>query len=113
MERGLRAEVRTASSSDTWTKPARPRPASITTMKVPKFSGSTSWDQYRHVFDAMVSSNGWDDATVALQLLSKLKGDALNVAILVPEVTRVTQIGLVGVLTDHYGSPGRLADYRR
>ena len=29
-------------------------------------------------------SNGWDDATAALQLLSHLEGDALNVALLVP-----------------------------
>ena len=50
---------------------------------------------------------------VALQLLSHLEGDALNVALLVPEATRATRIGLVGVLTDHYGLPGRLADYRR
>ena len=73
----------------------------------------TSWDKYRQVFDAIVSSNGWDDATVTLQLLSHLDGDALNVALLVPEATRVTQIGLVGALTDHYGTPGGLADYRR
>ena len=30
-------------------------------------------------------SNGWDDVTAALQLLSHLDGDALNVALLVPE----------------------------
>ena len=30
------------------------------------------------MFDAVVRSNGWDDATVALQLLSHLEGDALN-----------------------------------
>ena len=52
---------------------------------MPKFSGVTSWDQYRQVFDAIVRSNGWDDATVALQLLSHLEGDALNVALLIPE----------------------------
>ena len=46
-------------------------------------SGVTSWDQYRQVFDAIVRSNGLDDATVALQLLSHLNGDVLNVAILV------------------------------
>ena len=89
----------------TWAPPARPRPTTFTTTEVPKFSGSTGWDQYRQVFDAIVRSNGWDDVTVALQLLSHLEGDALNVARLVPEVTRVTRIGLVGVLTDHYGSP--------
>ena len=62
--------------------------------------------------DAIVRSNGWDDATLTLQLLSHLEGDALNVALLVPEVQRTTRIGLVRALTDHYGSPGRLADYR-
>ena len=34
-------------------QPAQPRPASFTTTEVPK-SGSTSWDLYRPVFDAMV-----------------------------------------------------------
>ena len=42
-----------------------------------------------------------------------LEGDALNVALLVPETRRATRVGLVGALTAHYGSPGRLADYRR
>ena len=40
--------------------------------KVPKFAGETSWEHYRQVFDAIVQSNGWDDATAALQLLSHL-----------------------------------------
>ena len=98
----------------TWTPPDRPRPAAFTTTKVPKFSGLTSCDHYRQVFDAIVRSNGWEDATVTLQLLSHVEGDALkDVALLVPEPTRVTQIGLVGALTDHYGSPGRLADCQR
>ena len=34
-------------------------------------------------------------------------------ALLVPEVIRVTGIGLVRARTDHYGLPRRLADYRR
>ena len=33
----------------------------FTSTKVPKFSGETSWDQYHHVFDAIVRSNGWDE----------------------------------------------------
>ena len=44
--------------------------AALTTTKVPWFNGSTSWEQYRQVFDAIVLSNGWGDATAALQLLS-------------------------------------------
>ena len=90
-----------------------PRQAAFTTTKVPRFGGTTSWEQYRQVFDAIVLSNGWDDATAALQLLSHLKGDALNVALLVPMSRRTSRTGLVDALSAHYGSLGRLADYRR
>ena len=40
-------------------------------------------------FDAIVSSNGWDNDKAALQLFSHLEGDALNVALLVPPTTSV------------------------
>ena len=95
------------------TSPGRPRQVAFTSTKVPRFAGVNSWEQYRQVLDAIVLSNGWDDATAALQLLSHLEGDALNVALQVPETRRAMCVGLVGVLTAHYGSPGRLADYRR
>ena len=90
-----------------------PRQAAFTTTKVPRFDGTTSWEQYRHVFDAIVSSNGWDNDTAALQSFSHLERDALNVALLVPLSHRLSRTGLVGALSAHYGSPGRLADYRR
>ena len=61
------------------------------------------------MFEAIACSNGWDDVTVALQLLSYLDGDALNVALLVPEFQRVLPGVLVESLSEHYGSPGRLA----
>ena len=57
-------------------------------------------------------SNGWDDVTAALQLLSHLDGDALNVALLVPESRRVVPGFLMKSLSDHYNSPGRLAEYK-
>ena len=57
----------------------------------PKLAGVTSWEQYQQVFDAIVRSNGWDDATAAQQLLSHLEGDALNVAILVLESRRASR----------------------
>ena len=60
----------------------------------------------------IVSSNGWDNDTAALQLFSHLEGDALNVALLVPLPRRLSRTGLVGALSAHYGT-GRLADYRR
>ena len=83
------------------------------TTKVPWFVGTTSWEQYQQVFDAIVLSNGWDDATTALQLLSHLQGDTLNVAWSVPMARQTSRKGLVDALSAHYGSPGRLADYRR
>ena len=64
-------------------------------------------------FDAIVLSNGWDNETAALQLFSHLEGDALNVALLVPMSRQLSRTGLVDALSAHYGSPGRLADYRR
>ena len=79
---------------------------------MPRFGGTTSWEQYLQVFDAIVLSNGWDDATAALQLLSHLEGDALNVTLLVPMSRRTSRKCLVDALSAHYGSPGRLADNR-
>ena len=92
--------------------PQHSRQTKFTSTRVPKFAGTTRWDQYRQVFDAIVISNGWDDATAALQLLSHLEGDALNVALLVPVPRRALPGVLVDALAAHYGSPGRLADYR-
>ena len=42
------------------------RQAALTTTKVPWFNGSTSWEQYQQVFDAIVLSNGWGDVTATL-----------------------------------------------
>ena len=58
--------------------------AALTTTNVPRFDGTTSWEQYHQVFEVIVRSNGWDNDTAALQLFSHLEGDALNVAHLVP-----------------------------
>ena len=90
-----------------------PRRSGFTKRPVPMYSGKSNWEQYREVFEAIVCSNGWDDVTVALQLLSHLDGDALNVALLVPESRRVVPGLLVKSLSDHYNSPGRLAEYKR
>ena len=84
-----------------------PRRAALTTTKVPRFDGTTSWEQYHQVFEAIVRSNGWDNDTAALQLFSQLEGDALNVAHLVQLARRLSRSGLVDALTAHYGSPGR------
>ena len=60
----------------------------------PWFNGSTSWEQYQQVFDAIALSNGWGDATVALQLLSHL----------IPMPRRASRKELTEALSAHYGS---------
>ena len=75
--------------------------------------GKSNWEQYREKFEAIVCSNGWDDVTAALQLLSHLDGDALNIALLVPESHRAVPEFLINSLSDHYNSPGRRAEYKR
>ena len=89
------------------------RRSGYTSTLVPRYSGKSSWEQYRHVFEAIVCSNGWDDVTATLQLLSHLDGDALNVALLVPESQRVLSGVLTMSLSEHYGSPRRLVEYSR
>ena len=38
-----------------------PRQAAFTMTKVPRLDGTSSWEQYKQVFDAIVRSNGWDN----------------------------------------------------
>ena len=85
----------------------------FTSTPVPRYYGKSNWEQYREVFEAIVYSNGWDNVTAALQLLSHLDGDALNVALLVPESRRVVPGFLIKSLSEHYNAPGRLAEYKR
>ena len=89
------------------------RRSGFTSTPVPRYSGKSNWEQYHEVFEAIVCSNGWDDVTAALQLLSHLDGDVLNVPLLVPESRRVVPGFLIKSLSDHYNSPGRLAEYKR
>ena len=91
----------------------QPRQARFTSSPVPRYSGKSNWEQYRDIFEAIVCLNGWDDVTAALQLLSHLDGDALNVARLVPESQRAVPGFLINSLSDHYNSPGRRAQYKR
>ena len=81
-----------------------PKRSGFTSTSVPRFSGKSNWEQYRQGFEAIVRSNSWDSVTAALQLLSHLDGDALNVA------QRMLPGLLVNSLSDHNSSPGRLAE---
>ena len=62
---------------------------------------------------AIVKSKGWSDETAALQLFVHLKGEALNVALLLTKEERESWTGLVDGLAAYYQSPGRLAGLRR
>ena len=79
----------------------------FTNTAVPRFDGGACWQQHLQIVQAIVKSNGWSEGTAALQLFAHLAGEALNVALLMPEEER--ENGLSG----YYNSPGRLAVFRR
>ena len=85
----------------------------FTNMAVPKFDGDGCWKQHFQIFYAMAKSNGWADETAALQLFAHLEGEALNVALLMPEGERANREGFLQGLSNYYYSPGRLAVLRR
>ena len=66
------------------------------------------------MFDAIVLSNGWDDATATLQLLAHLEGDTLNVALLVPESRHAGDWQIIGVnLSGLHEHPERTSPFWR
>ena len=60
----------------------------FTNTAVPRFNGGGCWQQHLQICQAMVKSNGWTDGTAVLQLFAHLDGEALNVALLMPEEER-------------------------
>ena len=87
-----------------------PRRAALTMTKVPRFDGTTSWEQYHQVFEAIVQSNGWDNDTAALQLFSHL-GDVKCRPLSTVGTTIVT-IWISGCINGPLWFSGRLADHR-
>ena len=85
----------------------------FTNTALPVFSGAECWYQHIHIVQAIVKSNGWSDETAALQLFAHLKGEALNVALLLTKEKRESWTGLMCGLSAYYQSPGRLAGLRR
>ena len=85
----------------------------FTNTALPVFSGAECWFQHFHIVQAIVKSNGWPEETAALQLFAHLKGEALNVALLLTREKRESWTGLVSGLSAYYQSPGRLAVLRR
>ena len=85
----------------------------FTNTAVPRFNGDSCWQQHLQIFQSIVKSNGWTDETAALQLFAHFDGEALNVALLMPEGERADWKGLSQGLSDYYNSPGRLVVVRR
>ena len=85
----------------------------FTNTALPVFSGAECWFQHFHIVQAIVKSNGWPEETAALQLFAHLKGEVLNVALLLTREKRESWTGLVSGLSAYYQSPGRLAVLRR
>ena len=54
------------------------RHVTVTSTKVLRFAGTTSREQYRQVFDAIVLSNGWDDATSGIAAALSVGGGCLE-----------------------------------
>ena len=55
----------------------------FTDTELPVFSGEEEgWYRHIHIVQAIKKSNGWSDETAALQLFVHLKGEALDVALL-------------------------------
>ena len=81
----------------------------FTNTALPVFSGAECWYQHSQIVEAIVKSNGWPEQTAALQLFAHLKGEALNVALLLTKEKRESWTGLVSGLSAYYQSPGRLA----
>ena len=85
----------------------------FTDTELPVFSDGEGWYRHIHIVQAIVKSNGWPDETAALQLFVHLKGEALDVALLLRKKERESWTGLVQGLVAYYQSPGRLAGLRR
>ena len=78
------------------------RSVCFTKTAVTKFDGTVCWQQHQQVFNDIAKSNRWDEETAALQLFAHLEGNALNVALLIPEDKRATLTGLSQALSDYY-----------
>ena len=77
-----RKELRSGGRQGPANPPRPTKRSGFTSTPVHRYYGKSSWEQYRQVFVAMACSNGWDNVTAPLQLISHLYGDALNVALL-------------------------------
>ena len=89
------------------------KPQRFTNTAVPRFDGTGCWQQHLLVFQAIMKLNGWSPDTAALQLFAHLDGEALQVALLLPDKIRDRWKDLVDTLSAYYKTPGKLVVFRR
>ena len=90
-----------------------PKWSGFMSTSVPRFDGTGCWQQHILIIRAIMKSNGWSMTTAALQLFAHLDGEALHVALLMPDKIRERWKDLVTGLSEYYTTPGRLAVFRR
>ena len=96
--------------------PASRQPGRFTNTAVPRFYGTVYWQQHQQVFnecDSKIEQLGGMRRRHCAPLFTHLEGEALNVALLMPEGERATGEGLSQGLSEYYNSLGRLAVFRR
>ena len=89
------------------------KPQRFINTAVPRFDGTGCWQQHLLVFQAIMKLNGWSPDTAALQLFAHLDGEALQVALLLPDKIRDRWKDLVDKLSAYYKTPRRLAVFRQ
>ena len=106
---GLRYETKSVGMRDPDRKNGIKAGGRFTNTAVLRFDGGCCWQQHLHIVQAIVKSNGWSEGTAALQLFTHLDGEALNVALLMPEEEREKWEDLSNGLLEYYNTELRHA----
>lgn len=72
-------------------------------LKLMYYDGSFPWEQYKVHLETAIQANGWDDDTACIQLIGRLRGDALRVVSILDAATRRNFNLLLGVLATSFG----------
>jgi len=107
--RELESRLAAVDASAVCTGSGGPR-ASSSTVKPPRFDGTTSWAVFHRQFEAAAVQNNWTQSERAAHLLSVLHGKAADILHTVPADAPYEAI--VGALRDRFGDHQLAAAYR-
>ncbi|XP_069986319.1 uncharacterized protein [Penaeus vannamei] len=80
--------------------------------KPSEFDGKVAWEAYLAQFELLAGAQGWDDNEKALQLVSGLRGVALEVLAHLTSQQRTVYSHVVGALQRRFGHPHQAEVYR-